>query len=387
MKNRSIQILFQIVLALLFTGCAAPKLIVESNVYSFPDAVIGESVSKEIKIENKGTSTLKISNVKVSGERYSQKKTYQEILIPPNQKYVLDILFSPDESGNYSGILSIASNDPANKIMNLQLQGKGIKPRFPEIKVLTSALDFLRVDKDSIQKKTITISNTGEATLVISNLAVSGEQFSIEGVNQNKLSIYPDQSLSLNVQFKPAKPGSYSGILNIFSNDLKNKIVSVSLKGEGFEKIKNDTRTSGTTQTVRQPIKPDDKQNNSDEPVVIPPEPPRKPIGKSSNLGVFTHDEVQGTMKIQEGTMQKNSEKSFSFEVQKTGDFEILITPGYDLVSTDFRFTDISTFTDKSRYKRFIKEKVQPNSSFQVVIKRKDNSPDNYKFIFKLFPR
>jgi hypothetical protein len=399
-KRRTVQILFPMIIIFLLTGCSAPRLIVESNTYNFADAEIGKSVAKDIVLENKGNANLKINNINISGDRYSQKKPAGEIIIYPNQKYILNVKFSPDESGNYSGIMSIYSNDPANKVMNLQFQGKGIEPKLPEIKVLTSTLDFLTVDNESVHKKTIGISNTGWANLVINNLVLNGDGFVIERINQNKIIIAPDESIDLNIEFRPLKPGSYSGVLSIVSNDSKNTTAYVSLRGESREKIKEAVNEKAkvkvyekisetANETVHEPARPSTKPSVTE----INPPPPRNTVennysnnAKNKDLGVFTHDEVQGTMKTEEGTMQKNSELSFSFEVQKTGDFEILITPGYELVSKEFKFTDISTFTDKSRYKRFIKEKVQPNSAFQVVIRRNNNSPDSYKFIFKLFP-
>jgi hypothetical protein len=378
LKKRTIRIFLQMTVLFILISCSTPKLVLDSHVYNFVDAEIGKTVAKDIIIENKGNGTLKINNIDISGKRYSQKNQDDEILIYPNQKYVLNLQFSPDELGNYSGIVSIYSNDPSNKVMNVQLQGKGVEPKVPEIKVLTATLDFLKVNKDSIQTKTVFISNTGNAELVIDKLILNGDGFTLDKPNKNKLVISPDQSLSVLIGFKPLKPGSFSGVLSIYSNDNENKITSVSLKGEGFETKKDINKSIVSPNKISWP---------SNDTIPKYNEPSYKNNAKNNYLGIFTHDDVKGTMKIQEGSIQKNSEISFSFEVQKTGDFEILITPGYDLVSNEFTFTNISTFTDKSHYKRFVREKVQPNSSFKVVIKRKDNSPDNYKFIFKLFPR
>jgi len=239
--------------------------------------------------------------------------------------------------------------------------------------------------------KTVTLSNTGKADLLINDLVPNGDEFSIDKTNQNKLIILPGQSVNLNIVFRPVRPGHYSGVLTIYSNDPKNKITSVSLKGEGYEPVKKTTtKPDGKKVNSQLSTKTSDTEDKTtaNEPPVTTTENKLPVItnAKSVMLGPFTHDGVKGTMKIQEGSMKKNSEMAFTFEVQKTGDFEILVTPGYELVSNDFRFTGISSFTDGSRYKRFVKEKVQPYSKFLVAVKRKENSPDNFKFIFKLFP-
>jgi len=387
MKKWIIKILAPVSITIFLSGCSAPKLFIDSSVYSFPEAETGKSANKDITIENKGNAPLKINNINISDESYTRKKANEEIVIYPNQKYILNIQFSPSEPGNYSGIIRINTNDPSSKEVNLQLQGKGINPRLPEINVIPNAIGFLRVSRDSVQMKSITISNTGDANLLINDLQLNGEGFSLEKPIQNNISITPGRSASLNIEFRPIKTGSFSGVLNIISNDSKSKIVTVSLNGERSEPVRLSKKTD--PQNLAQSA---NKETTTPGNAVI--EPPVKsngtvfkPSGKNNYLGAFTHDDVQGTMKIEEGTMAKNSELSFSFEVKKVGDFEILVMPGYDLVSKDFTFTGISTFTDKSRYKRFIREKVQANSTFQVYIKRSVNSPDNYKFIFKLFPR
>lgn len=372
-------------------GCSSPKLIMESSSYDFADTELGKTAGKNITIENLGKAELKINNISISDERFYLSGQENAITIYPNQKHVLNIKFSPKESGIYSGIMRIDSNDPANKVFNVQFQGKGIEPKIPEIKVYPTSLDFQKVNKDSGLKKPLLITNTGNAILLISDLKIIGDGFVVDKMNQAQLKIAPNETASVNIEFTPVKSGNFSGVLNVYSNDMKNTITSVTLKGEGNEIIpvtnNKSSQNNNNNNNITKPVDGTTLKAKTEPPVVLTdPRPPVPPVKNANYLGGFTHDEVKGTMKQQEGTMEKNSEIAFSFDVQKIGDFEILVTPGYDLVSNEFRYTGITTFTDKSRYKRYFREKVQPNSSFQVVIKRKENSPDNYTFVFKLFP-
>jgi hypothetical protein len=388
-EKGTIQMLLIIMIFSFIMGCSTPKLMVESSSYNFADTELGESAGKDITIENKGKAELKINNIDISGERFYLPGQKNAIVIYPNQKYVLNIKFTPNESGIYSGIMSINSNDPANKVFNIQFQGKGIEPKLPEIKVYTTSLDFQKVNIDSGLKKPLLITNTGNAILLISDLKIIGDGFVVDKMNQAQLKIAPNEAASLNIEFKPVKSGNFSGVLNVYSNDMKNTITSVTLKGEGNEiaPIINN-KSSQNNNNIMTSADGTTSKGKSEPPVVISdPRPPVTPVKNANYLGSFTHDEVKGTMRQQEGTMERNSEMAFSFDVQKLGDFEILVTPGYELVSNEFSYTEITTFTDKSRYKRYFREKVAPNSSFAVTIKRKENSPDNYTFIFKLFPR
>lgn len=104
-------------------------------------------------------------------------------------------------------------------------------------------------------------------------------------------------------------------------------------------------------------------------------------------LGVFTHDGVVGTQKIREGSMGVGNDRNYSFAVERFGDMEICVSPGYKVEGEGFILKDVKIFEgDYTRYKRYIREKVENGTKFTVRISR-SGGPDTFKFIFKLYPR
>lgn len=113
------------------------------------------------------------------------------------------------------------------------------------------------------------------------------------------------------------------------------------------------------------------------------------------DLGVFSHDGIKGTQKIREGSMEIGGSRDYSMTIENFGDLEICVSPGYRVEGDEFQFppnpkdpnSGIKIFEgDPTRYKRFIREKIESGTPIRVKIVR-ERGPDNFKFIFKLYPR
>jgi hypothetical protein len=89
-------------------------------------------------------------------------------------------------------------------------------PSFSQLSVGSSALNFGTVQVGSSSMLAVSVSNPGRTTLVISNIAVSGNGFSFAGPNP-PLSLASRQSVSLLVAFAPQTAGTVTGALAIVS--------------------------------------------------------------------------------------------------------------------------------------------------------------------------
>jgi hypothetical protein len=102
----------------------------------------------------------------------------------------------------------------------------------PAIKVTPTSLDFGKVPLDSSKELSFTIQNTGQAELQGNASSLCGE-FSLSGGGSFKLQ--PKMSKTLRVRFQPKLSGSYTCAIVIFSNDPKNWLLLVQLKGTGVK--------------------------------------------------------------------------------------------------------------------------------------------------------
>jgi hypothetical protein len=90
---------------------------------------------------------------------------------------------------------------------------------------------FGTVAAGSSSPQTLTITNTGSATVTISQATVKGSEFSVVG-GTTSVAIAPGQGHAFQVEFKPASRGGASGSIS-FVSDATNSTLSISLSGTG----------------------------------------------------------------------------------------------------------------------------------------------------------
>ena len=110
-------------------------------------------------------------------------------------------------------------------------------PKTPSLSLSATTFDFKTVVVGQSATQTLSISNSGGASLQITGLSLSNKAFSITGPAVPS-TIAPSSSLSYTLAFAPASAGSASGTLNVTSN-AANPSVSVSLSGTGEKAVAN----------------------------------------------------------------------------------------------------------------------------------------------------
>ena len=92
------------------------------------------------------------------------------------------------------------------------------------------SLSFGNVQIGTSAAQLLTLKNTGNSNLNISNISISGSGFSIGG--DLSMTLTPNQSLGLDVNFLPTAAGSADGTVNIASNGV-DSTMQISLSGVG----------------------------------------------------------------------------------------------------------------------------------------------------------
>lgn len=95
--------------------------------------------------------------------------------------------------------------------------------------------------------QTVTIKNTGTATLNISGVSISPSQFAVSGPGST--SIAPGSSAAYNVTFTPTAVSAYSGTLS-FTTNSATAVAPVTLSGTGVDQSGTNASCSGTTYYV-----------------------------------------------------------------------------------------------------------------------------------------
>jgi hypothetical protein len=94
-----------------------------------------------------------------------------------------------------------------------------------------ASLAFGSVVTGSSSSQTLTVTNSGSATVTISQATVTGSEFSVVG-GMTSMTIAPGQSAAIQVKFAPANSSAASGSISIVS-DATNAALSIPLTGTG----------------------------------------------------------------------------------------------------------------------------------------------------------
>jgi Abnormal spindle-like microcephaly-assoc'd, ASPM-SPD-2-Hydin len=126
---------------------------------------------------------------------------------------------------------NFGSSDPSN-IAFAKTPANPI-PTTPTIQVDPTSLDFGSVRVTQSATKTITVSDAGQANLIITAISDPTGPFSIVGKPPLPLTIPSMQSVTLTVKFSPIVSGQANGSFSINSNDPNTPVVNIGLTGNG----------------------------------------------------------------------------------------------------------------------------------------------------------
>ncbi|MDP8204941.1 MAG: T9SS type A sorting domain-containing protein [Candidatus Tenebribacter mawsonii] len=194
------------------------------NIYVLEDELTFELTFPEIfytlelEIFNTGLDTLIINNISISGDGFVYDDL-TEFELNPSEQQIVEVGFMIDETGDYSGELIIASNDPDTPELIVQLSAECVLP--PSILCDPSFIDVTLISND-IHQEMLTISNSGGVDLNCELVINDSSQYTdwLE-VDQEFLSIQPGGEEEILIFFNPdgLENGQYSTELVIYNND------------------------------------------------------------------------------------------------------------------------------------------------------------------------
>ena len=212
-------------------GSGTPQISLAFDEYDFGEVVIEEAENVDLPVTNTGTADLTIISVQSSIPQFWG--VFQPpLIIQPNETFDFALLFTPDDYGEYSGIITIESNDPINPNAEISLTGFGVYQE-AEIDITPSSLYFGNIRIGAFSGKFIEIINQGEENLIIDNIDFSDAHFMLDNTVELPLNIETNETYSLRVWFSPEEAIEYNSTMLIYNNDSDENPVEVTLQGTG----------------------------------------------------------------------------------------------------------------------------------------------------------
>ena len=215
-------------IALTGSGTAGqPQLTISPASVNYGSVSVGSSAHQSITLTNAGNATLTVTQLTASGTGFSVSGATLPLSISAGSNASFTATFAPTSAAAATGGISIVSNAPGSPA-SVALAGTGIQG---QLGATPSTVSFGSVNVGSSGSQTITLKNSGTASLTVSQATASGTGFSISGIT-TPVTLGAGLSTSFTAKFAPTSAGSVSGSVSIVNNG-PNSPISISLSGSG----------------------------------------------------------------------------------------------------------------------------------------------------------
>jgi HYDIN/CFA65/VesB family protein/ASPM-SPD-2-Hydin domain-containing protein/centrosomal CEP192-like protein len=191
-----------------------PALSAVPSTISFGDVTEGSPASQTVQLANSGTGTLSITQISVAGTGFSAGTLALPANLNAGQATNFNVQFAPAAAGSASGSVTIVSN-AANSPATISLNGVGVAAT-QALTLSAANLAFGDVNAGSSSTQNVTLTNSGNAKVTVSQITESGTGFTLSGAG-TPVSLSPGQTMSFGVIFGPSTAGTNSGSVTIAS--------------------------------------------------------------------------------------------------------------------------------------------------------------------------
>ena len=210
------------------TGGGSSQIGISRENLSFGTVDVGDTKALSFSVQNTGTALLTINGISSSSPRYTVDPANGTI--PAGGSLSVTVTFSPDAVGSASGTLTVQSNAPGSP-HEVSLNGSGAQPGAPLVSLSRTGLAFGEVDIGGSKEMSLSVENTGQAVLRITEITTTSSSFEAA---PSSGTVDPGSSLPITVLFSPSAEGSSSAFLRIVS-DAAGSPHEVELTGRGAE--------------------------------------------------------------------------------------------------------------------------------------------------------
>jgi hypothetical protein len=213
---------------------------------NFGNDVVDSNSSQALIITNTGTATLTITQVTETGSAFNVSGFSLPLNVNVGQQTTIMAAFLPTAVGAASGNISIVSNAPTSPT-SVGLSGTGIAATHT-LSISPASLSFGTVTTGtSSAPQNVLITNTGNSSVTISQIALTGSGYSMTG-GSAPVTLSPSQNITLAIQFSPTVAGSINGSISIVSN-ASGSPATVSLSGTAVAPVQHSVTLTWNAST------------------------------------------------------------------------------------------------------------------------------------------
>lgn len=190
----------------------------------------------EVTIINAGLDELDIERIDVVSDPGSVFSVDQQgpLVLQNDEQLVMHVVFQPETYVDYTGSITIWSDDEEEGQFIIPMSGTGVYAPTPDIALSPQVIDFGSVTPPLFSYGTMQIVNEGGASVTLGTLEQSGSStFTLVGEDPSGYNIPAGQSLTLVYLYTPLDEEGDNGTVTIPSDDPDEPEVTLTLLGNG----------------------------------------------------------------------------------------------------------------------------------------------------------
>jgi Abnormal spindle-like microcephaly-assoc'd, ASPM-SPD-2-Hydin/IPT/TIG domain/Cep192 domain 4 len=208
---------------------AQPVLSMVPASANFANVPVGETNTQTVKVSNTGSTTLSVAQTTGPGTGFHVSGLTLPLTLAPGASAPLTLSFTPTSSGSFTSSFALVSN-ASNSPSAIALSGTAVGATL-QLSASATTLNFGIAALITSSIHSVTLTNTGNSNVSISQLRVTGKGFSLSGLGL-PLTLSAKQTVSFNVVFAPTLAGATTGSVSVIST-ATNSPLSISLSGSG----------------------------------------------------------------------------------------------------------------------------------------------------------
>jgi hypothetical protein len=219
---------FFLVSGLLLAGASAQFTSTPSSL-SFASTYIGmASANKTITIKNTGSASATISSITSTCPEFKLSSGTAPVTLAKSASTAFSMSFNPDSAKAFSCQYTLAVT--GGTALNVGLSGTGLASNAVVTSTPTSLTYTSQAVGTASATQTVTISNTGTASLKLTGVTITPPTFAINAVTL-PVTINANSSTTLKVSYSPALVTSETGALGLTFDHIPTQVVD--LNGTG----------------------------------------------------------------------------------------------------------------------------------------------------------
>jgi hypothetical protein len=197
---------------------------------TFGTVNVGDNSTLPVTVSNTGDAPLNISNIVSSNGQFTFAPNTFPVAIAAGGNQVFNVTFTPTANGPQNGTLTFTHDAPGSPTV-YNVGGVGYTPA-PIFGVSPSSLNFGPVNIGGSGVLPLTVNNTGDAQLTLTNIVSSDGQYTF-APNAFPVNIAAGGNAVFNVTFTPTAAGTQNANLT-FTHNAAGSPSNYSLTGSGF---------------------------------------------------------------------------------------------------------------------------------------------------------